>query len=63
LLSADQVISGVKDSKYVFSIQLDESMDVTNNAQLLSVYLLYTVLVLYLFSKHTHTHTQKTISE
>ena len=38
---ADQVISGVKDSKYGFSIQLDESTDVTNNAQLL-VYVRYT---------------------
>ena len=36
----DQVISGVKDSKYCFSIQLDESTDVTNNAQLL-VYVRY----------------------
>ena len=32
---ADQVISGVKNSKYDFFIQLDESTDVTNNAQLL----------------------------
>ena len=32
---ADQVISERKDSKNVFSIQLDESTDVTNNAQLL----------------------------
>ena len=38
---ADQVISGVKDSKYGFSIQLDESTDVTINAQLL-VYVRYT---------------------
>ena len=38
---ADQVILGVKDSKYGFSIQLDESTDVTNNAQLL-VYVRYT---------------------
>ena len=38
---ADQVISGVKDSKYGFSIQLDESTDVTNNAQLLE-YVRYT---------------------
>ena len=38
---ADQVISGVKDSKSGFSIQLDESTDVTNNAQLL-VYVRYT---------------------
>ena len=38
---ADQVISGVKDSKYGFSIQLNESTDVTNNAQLL-VYVCYT---------------------
>ena len=38
---ADQVISGVKDSKYGFPIQLDESTDVTNNAQLL-VYVRYT---------------------
>ena len=32
---ADQVISSVKDSKYGFSMQLDESTDITNNAQLL----------------------------
>ena len=38
---ADQVILGVKDSKYDFSIQLDESMDITNNTQLL-VYVRYT---------------------
>ena len=38
---ADQVISSVKDSKYEFSMQLDESMDITNNAQLL-VYTRYT---------------------
>ena len=38
---ADQVISGVKDSKYGFSIQLDELTDVTNNAQLLE-YVRYT---------------------
>ncbi|XP_077965569.1 zinc finger BED domain-containing protein 5-like, partial [Styela clava] len=38
---AEQVISGVKDSEYGFSIQLDESTDVTNNAQLL-VYVRYT---------------------
>ena len=38
---SDQVISEVKDSKYGFSIQLDESTDVTNNAQLL-VYVRYT---------------------
>ena len=31
---ADQVISGVKDSKFGFSIQLDELTDITNNAQL-----------------------------
>ena len=38
---ADQVISGVKDSKFGFSMQLDESTDITNNAQLL-VYVRYT---------------------
>ena len=38
---ADQVISGVKDLQYGFSIQLDESTDVTNNAQL-HVYVRYT---------------------
>ena len=38
---ADQVISGVKDSKYGFSMQLDELTDITNNAQLL-VYTRYT---------------------
>ena len=32
---ADQVISSVKDSKYGFSMQLDKSTDITNNAQLL----------------------------
>ena len=35
------MISGVKDSKYGFSIQLDELTDVTNNTQLL-VYVCYT---------------------
>ena len=38
---ADQVISSVKDSKHGFSMQLDESTDITNNAQLL-VYTRYT---------------------
>ena len=38
---ADQVISGVKDSKFGCSMQLDESTDITNNAQLL-VYVRYT---------------------
>ena len=38
---ADQIISSVKDSKYGFSMQLDESTDMTNNAQLL-VYTRYT---------------------
>ena len=38
---SDQVISEVKDSRYGFPIQLDESTDVTNNAQLL-VYVRYT---------------------
>ena len=38
---ADQVILSVKDSKFGFSMQLDESMDITNNAQLL-VYTRYT---------------------
>ena len=37
---ADQVISGVKDSKFGFSMQLDELTDITNNAQLL-VYVSY----------------------
>ena len=37
----DQVISGVKDSKFGLSMQLDESTDITNNAQLL-VYTCYT---------------------
>ena len=37
---ADQVISGVKDSKFGFSMQLDESTDITNSAQLL-VYVRY----------------------
>ena len=39
--TANQVISGVKDSKFGFSMQLDESTDITNNAQLL-VYTRYT---------------------
>ena len=38
---ADQVILGVKDSKYGFSIKLDKSTDITNNAQSL-VYICYT---------------------
>ena len=38
---ADQIISSVKNSKYEFSMQLDESTDLTNNAQLL-VYTRYT---------------------
>ena len=38
---ADQVISSVKGPKYEFSMQLDESTDITNNAQLL-VYTRYT---------------------
>ena len=38
---ADQVISSVKDSKYGFFMQLDESTDITDNAQLL-VYTRYT---------------------
>ena len=38
---ADQIFSSVKDSKYGFSMQLDESTDITNNAQLL-VYTRYT---------------------
>ena len=38
---ADQVISSVKDTKFGFSMQLDESTDITNNAQLL-VYTRYT---------------------
>ena len=29
---ADQVISGVKNSKFGFSMQLDESTDITNSA-------------------------------
>ena len=37
---ADQVISGVKDSKFGFSMQLDESTNITNSAQLL-VYVRY----------------------
>ena len=37
---ADQVISAVKDSKFGFSMQLDESTDITNNTQLL-VYVCY----------------------
>ena len=37
---ADQVISGVKDSKFGFSMQLDESTDITNIPQLL-VYVSY----------------------
>ena len=32
---ADQVIAGVKDSKFGFALQLDESTDVTNCCQLL----------------------------
>ena len=32
---SDQVISDVKDSKFGFSMQLDESTDTTNNAILL----------------------------
>ena len=32
---ADQVILSVKDSKYEFSMQQDESTGITNNAQLL----------------------------
>ena len=32
---ADQVISGVKDLKFGFSMQLDKSTDITNSAQLL----------------------------
>ena len=32
---ADQVISSVKDSKFGFSMHLDDSTDITNNAQLL----------------------------
>ena len=38
---ADQVISEAKDSKFGFSIQLDESTEVTNTVQLL-VYVCYT---------------------
>ena len=38
--SADQVISGEKDSKFGFSMQLDESTDITNSAQLL-IYVRY----------------------
>ena len=34
---ADQVISGVKDSKFGCSMQLDESTDKTNSAQLCSL--------------------------
>ena len=37
---ADQVISGVKDLKFGFSMQLDESTDITESAQLL-VYVRY----------------------
>ena len=37
----DQVISVVKDSKFGFLMQLHESTDITNNAQLL-VYVRYT---------------------
>ena len=37
---ADQVMSGAKDLKFGFSMQLDESMDITNSAQLL-VYVRY----------------------
>ena len=37
---ADQVISGVKDLKFGFSMQLDESTDITNRSQLL-VYVRY----------------------
>ena len=37
---ANQVISAVKDSKFGFSMQLDESTDITNNTQLL-VYVCY----------------------
>ena len=37
---ADQVISGVKDLKFGFSMQLDKSTDITNSAQLL-VYVCY----------------------
>ena len=32
---ADQVISGVKESKFGFSMQLDEWTDITNSVQLL----------------------------
>ena len=38
---ADQVIAGVKDSKFGFALQLDESTDVTNCCQLL-VYVHFT---------------------
>jgi len=38
---AEQMISRVKDSKFGLTIQLDESSDVTNNAQVL-VYVRYT---------------------
>ena len=38
---ADQVISGMKDSKFGFSTQLHYSTDITNNAKLL-VYVRYT---------------------
>ena len=38
---AKQVISGVKDSKFKFFLQLDELTDTTNNSQLL-VYVCYT---------------------
>ena len=38
---AQQVVTGVKDSKYRFAIQLDESTDVTKCSQLL-VYVRYT---------------------
>ena len=37
---ADQVMSGAKDLKFGFSMQLDESTDITNSAQLL-VYVCY----------------------
>ena len=37
----DQVISSVKDPEYEFAMQLDESTEITNNAQLL-VYTSYT---------------------
>ena len=38
---ADQVIPGVRDSKFGFALQLDESTDVTNSCQLL-VYVRFT---------------------